>query len=98
MSFSAFGPTELRILLAIGTIALFRDPHVDLGILGHPRLFDFGGLIAMAGMAVALTVNIVRNATELARLEPRPEANSQLPTPNLQARDEIGSWDLGVGS
>jgi phosphatidylglycerophosphate synthase len=98
MSFSGFGPTELRILLAIGTIALFRDPHVDLGILGHPRLFDFGGLIAMAGMAVALTVNIVRNATELARLEPRPEANSQLPTPNLQARDEIGSWDLGVGS
>ena len=71
MSFSGFGPTELRILLAIGTIALFRDPHVDLGVLGHPRLFDFGGLIAIAGMAVALIVNVVRNATELARLEPR---------------------------
>jgi len=71
MSFSGFGPTELRILLAIGTIALFRDPHVDLGVLGHARLFDFGGLIAIAGMAVALIVNVVRNATELARLEPR---------------------------
>ena len=71
MSFSGFGPTELRILLAIGTLALFRDPHVDLGVLGRPRLFDFGGLIAIAGMAVALTVNVVRNATELARLEPR---------------------------
>lgn len=71
MSFSGFGPTELRILLAIGTIALFRDPHVDLGVLGSPRLFDFGGLIAIAGMVVALVVNVGRNATELARLEPR---------------------------
>ena len=71
ISFSGFGPTELRILLAIGTIALFRDPHVDLGALGHPRLFDFGGLIAIAGMMVTLIVNVVRNATHLARLEPR---------------------------
>ena len=78
MSFSGFGPTELRILLAIGTIALFRDPHVDLGILGRPRLFDFGGLIAIAAMAVALTVNVVRNATELARLEPRPDRSVRL--------------------
>src|SRR5262245_10994047 len=38
MSFSGFGPTELRILLAIGTIALFRDPHVDLGTFGRLRL------------------------------------------------------------
>jgi phosphatidylglycerophosphate synthase len=96
MSFSGVGPTELRILLAIGAIALFRDPHVDLGGLGRLRLFDFGGLIAIAGMVVALTVNIVRNATVLARLEPRPNTNSQLPTPNLEARDEIGSWVLGV--
>src|SRR5687767_12891078 len=57
MSFSGFGPTELRILLAIGTIALFGDPHVKLGALGTWRLFDFGGLVAIAGMVVALTVN-----------------------------------------
>ena len=73
MSFSGFGPTELRILLAIGTIALFRDPHVELGTLGRFRLFDFGGLIGIAGMTVALTVNVVRNAVMLARLEPRPD-------------------------
>ena len=77
MSFSGFGPTELRILLAIGTIALFRDPHVDLGAFGRPRLFDFGGLIAIAGMAVALIVNVVRNATELARQEPRRRMNHE---------------------
>lgn len=98
MSFSGFGPTELRILLAIGTLALFRDPHVDLGALGRWRLFDFGGLIGIAGMALALTVNVVRNATQLAREEPLPKGNSQQPTSHLQRRDEIGSWKLGVGS
>ena len=72
MSFSGVGPTELRILLAVGSIALFGDPHVNLGGLGRMRLFDFGGLIGVAGMAITLAVNVVRNTTALARLEPRP--------------------------
>ena len=76
MSFAGVGPTELRILLAIGTIALFGDPHVNLGALGRPRLFDFGGLIGVAGMVVTLAVNVVRNTTALARLEPRRAATS----------------------
>ncbi len=32
MSFAGFGPTELRIVLAIGTVALFRDPHVETSV------------------------------------------------------------------
>jgi phosphatidylglycerophosphate synthase len=76
MSFSGFGPTELRILLAIGTLALFGDPHVDLGALGRLRLFDVGGLIGIAGMALALAVNVVRNTTALGRLE-RPQARHE---------------------
>lgn len=83
MSFAGFGPTELRILLAIGTVALFGDPHVNLGPFGQPRLFDFGGLIGIAGMAVTLTVNVVRNTTSLARLEPR-----RAPDVNREAREE----------
>jgi phosphatidylglycerophosphate synthase len=75
MSFSGFGPTELRILLAIGTVTLFGDPYVDLGSFGRMRLFDFGGLIGIAGMAFALTVNVVRNTTALARQEPRTLPN-----------------------
>jgi phosphatidylglycerophosphate synthase len=112
MSFSGFGPTELRILLAIGTLALFGDPRVELGALGRPRLFDFGGLIAIAGMTVALTVNVVRNATALAHLEPRatsnfqpptsnfqpPNSNFQSPTSNVPSTGGVGSWDLEVGS
>lgn len=76
MSFAGVGPTELRILLGIGTLALFRDPHVDLGI-GRVGLFDLGGIVAIAGMLVALAVGVFRNATALARLEPRKR-----PTPN----------------
>jgi archaetidylinositol phosphate synthase len=71
MSSFGIGPTELRILLAAGTIALLRDPHVDLGPLGRMQLFDVGGLIAIAGMAVTLLVAVGRNAMALARLEPR---------------------------
>ena len=71
MSFSGVGPTELRILLAIGTITLFGDPHVNLGALGRPRLFDFGGLIGIAGMVFTLAVNVARNTIALSRLEPR---------------------------
>jgi phosphatidylglycerophosphate synthase len=71
MSFAGFGPTELRILLAAGTIALFRDPHVDLGAFGRVRMFDFGGAVAALGMCVALAVAVSRNVIALSRLEPR---------------------------
>ncbi len=72
MSFAGVGPTELRILLAAGTLALAGDPHVDLGGLGRLRLFDVGGLIAAGGLGVTLVVAVIRNGVALARLEPRP--------------------------
>jgi phosphatidylglycerophosphate synthase len=74
MSFGGVGPTELRILLAIGTIALCNDPHVDLGSLGRMPLFDFGGLIAIAGLLTAFLWSAARNTVALARLEPRRPA------------------------
>ena len=70
MSFLWFGPTELRIVLAVGTVALLRDPHVNLGMFGHHALFDVGGVVAAAGLVAALTVATVRNTRILARLEP----------------------------
>ncbi len=59
------GPTELRIVLAIGALYLLRDPHVNLGALGSYRLFDVGGVIACAGMAIALVVSAIRNTRSL---------------------------------
>jgi archaetidylinositol phosphate synthase len=73
ISFAGFGPTELRILLAVGTVALRNDPHVGLGPLGRVPLFDVGGMVAIAGLGVALILSATRNTIALARLEPRPQ-------------------------
>jgi archaetidylinositol phosphate synthase len=73
MSFAGFGPTELRIVLAIGTVALFRDPRVNTGLLGLVPLFDVGGIVATAGLAVMLVVSVATNTRALARAEPRAE-------------------------
>lgn len=70
LSFAGCGPTELRILLAVGTIALWTDPHVAVPWFGLVPLFDVGGVIAIAGLATALAVSVWRNARVLARLEP----------------------------
>ena len=70
MSFARIGPTELRILLAAGALALRGNPHVTLGSLGAFRLFDVGGVVAAVGLAAALVAGIVRNVSDLSRLEP----------------------------
>ena len=59
MSVGGIGPTELRIVLAAGTLALFHDPHVSMGAL-TVRLFDFAGAIAAAGLMAAFVVAAVR--------------------------------------
>jgi archaetidylinositol phosphate synthase len=70
MSFAGVGPTELRILLAAGAMALFRDPHVAVGHLSV-RLFDLGGVVAIAGLLGSFAVSVWQNATALAEAEPR---------------------------
>jgi len=71
MAFMKVGPTELRILLAAGTIQLMRSDV--LTILGRQwLLFDFGGSIAIAGLLVAFAVSAVRNGVALYREEPLP--------------------------
>src|SRR5947208_8404248 len=66
MSFWSFGPTELRILLAAGNLALFRWPTV---LPGHYRLFDVGGAIGIAGMAAMLLYFAGRNTMRLYKEE-----------------------------
>jgi phosphatidylglycerophosphate synthase len=81
MSFAGMGPTELRIVLSIGAIALRGNPQVSFGALGRVPLFDVGGVVAIVGLLVALGWAIVRNTGELARLEPRREPEeSRKPT------------------
>ncbi len=64
LSFWRFGPTELRILLAIGNVALFWKPMAH--ILGHAfRLFDVGGLTGIVGMAAMLVAFTLKNTIRL---------------------------------
>jgi archaetidylinositol phosphate synthase len=64
LSFWRFGPTELRILLAVGNLALLWKPGVHF--MGENyRLFDVGGAIGLAGMSVMLVFFAVQNTLRL---------------------------------
>jgi len=66
LSFWSFGPTELRVLLAVGNLALFRWPYV---LKAHYRLFDIGGTIGLIGMSLMLIFFTLRNTYRLYREE-----------------------------
>lgn len=68
LSFWKFGPTELRILLAVGNLALFWKPRVHF-IGGQYRLFDMGGAMGLAGMTLMVVFFTAQNAMRLYREE-----------------------------
>src|SRR5919106_116346 len=72
MSVLGFGPTELRILVAIGALRAASDPWVSLGPLGMLRLFDVGAVIAAVSMAIVFAVSATRNTKALYAAEPPP--------------------------
>jgi archaetidylinositol phosphate synthase len=72
LSFWRFGPTELRILLAVGNLALFWKPMVH--VLGRTfRLFDVGGAVGLAGMSLMVLVFTIQNTARLYREERIPQ-------------------------
>lgn len=74
ISFWRFGPTELRILLAVGNLALFWKPMVHVFFLdGQHRLFDVGGAIGLAGMGLMVVVFTLQNTVRLYREERIPQ-------------------------
>ena len=71
LAFLKVGPTELRILLAAGTLQLIRSDFVR--IFGRQwLLFDVGGAVAIAGFLVAFVVGALRNGIALYREERLP--------------------------
>jgi archaetidylinositol phosphate synthase len=68
LSFAKFGPTEIRILLSAGNVALWFHP--DARVFGSSfRAFDIGGIIAIAGMFAMLVISTVYNTAKLYRAE-----------------------------
>jgi len=71
ISYFKLGPTELRILLAIGTLVLLAHPTAV--IFGHAfKLFDVGGVCGAIGLFVTLIVSAVGNTKTLYIAEPIP--------------------------
>jgi phosphatidylglycerophosphate synthase len=69
LSLAGVGPTELRILLAIGAVKVSIAPSVT--IFGRPALLlDAGGAAAIVGLAAAFVVSAVRTTVRLHRAEP----------------------------
>jgi archaetidylinositol phosphate synthase len=71
LSFWGVGPTELRLLLAAGALALLYDPRVQI-LGGHYRLFDVGGVVGVVGLGMTLLLSVARNVRLLYRAEPLP--------------------------
>lgn len=68
MSFWRMGPTELRVVLALGTLALLKSTTVRLGESTW-LLFDVGGMIGAAGLLATFVISAVRNGVALYRQE-----------------------------
>jgi hypothetical protein len=71
ISFWKFSPTELRILLCIGNLALLWRPQANLIFFQAP-LFDVGGTIGIAGMLFMLFNSVIRHTAHLYRAERLP--------------------------
>lgn len=65
LSFWKFSPTELRILLCIGNLALLQ--FGPWGVINGQRylLFDIGGVIGLAGMLAMLLNAVFRHTLQL---------------------------------
>src|SRR5215467_4169688 len=75
MSYFKIGPTELRILLAIGNVVVLVHPTTNL--FGRDvLLFDVGGLVATGGIAATIAVAAARHTRALYAAEPMPRAST----------------------
>jgi archaetidylinositol phosphate synthase len=82
ISYWKMGPTEMRILLAVGTLQLLRSPDVAL-FGGRYLLFDVGGLVGIAALLATFVAAAISNTRTLYRREPLPE--------RTEATEESGS-------
>jgi archaetidylinositol phosphate synthase len=71
LSYWKFGPTEIRILLAIGNLALLYHPRIEL-LKKQVLLFDVGGIVAIIGMVVMLLASTIKHTAQLYRQERLP--------------------------
>ncbi len=89
ISYFKMGPTELRILLCVGNIALFWKSIAHLAGRSY-RLFDVGGTLGISGMFLILLISTVQNTLRLYRREPLPRAGKAVVRAQKNLAAEIG--------
>ena len=73
ISYFKMGPTELRILLSVGTLAVLKKSVVHL--LGRSyQLFNVAGTLGISGMMLVLLISVVQHTVKLYRHEQIPKA------------------------
>jgi hypothetical protein len=77
MAFIGVGPTELRLLMAAGAIALISSPTVTVLGIGPVRLWDLGGVIAALGMTGTFIISATQNIRALYIEETRPRSRRE---------------------
>jgi archaetidylinositol phosphate synthase len=75
MSFWGWGPTELRILLAIGALTLLVKPVVTIFGM-QMQLFDVGGIAATVGLIFTAVISAISNTRRLYAAEPQRNSES----------------------
>jgi phosphatidylglycerophosphate synthase len=76
MAFMGVGPTELRVLLAAGALALINMPTVNM-LGSQVRLWDIGGVIGAIGMIGAFVISSAQNVRALYVEETRPPSRPE---------------------
>jgi len=71
MSHFKIGPTELRILLALGNLVLLVHPMAEISGRTY-SLLDVSGIIAAGGMVLTLIVAVTKHTRTLYLAEPLP--------------------------
>ncbi len=99
LSFALIGPTELRILLALGAAAVYTHPHSE--IAGQPfLLLDVSGVIAAAGLVAVFVFSALRNTRALYLSEPIPKRATTEDAEDIGAQSlaRFAQFDLRVPS
>src|SRR5215469_11059355 len=71
ISYFKMGPTELRLLLSVGNLALLHKSVVHLFGRAY-KLFDVGGTMGISGMLALLVISVIKNTVKLYQREPLP--------------------------
>lgn len=75
ISYYKMGPTELRLLLSAGNLALLWKPMAHLAGRSY-RMFDVGAAIGISGMMLVLLISVTKNTVRLFRREPLPKGRT----------------------